>query len=93
MIFQSAAENSALKFILILYIKLQHLRNQYWSFAKDTARKQWFKELLLPGVPDKLDPEEKQFTLNDFPICNFIKLVFSCSNNMLIGMKGTNWAK
>ena len=75
-------------------MQLQHLRNQYWSFAKDTARKQWFKELLLPGVPDELEPEEKQFTLNGMAICyNFIKSVFGCSNNMLIGIKGTNWAQ
>ena len=64
------------------------------SRFKDTARKQWFKELLLPGVPDELDPEQKQFTLNDMPICyNFIKFFFGCSNNMLIGIKGTNWAQ
>ena len=75
-------------------LQLQHLRNQYWLFPKDTARKQWFTELLLPGVPDELDQDEKQFTLNDMPICyNFIKLVFGCSNNMLIGIKGTSWAK
>ena len=73
---------------------LQHLRNHYWSFTKDTARKAWFKELLLPHVPDDLDPDQKQFTLNDVPVCyNFIKTMFGCSNNMLIGIKGTQYAQ
>jgi len=38
-------------------LQLQHLRNQYWSFTKDTTRKQWFKELLLTGVNDNSDPD------------------------------------
>ena len=75
-------------------LQLQHLRNHYWSFMKDTARKAWFKELLLPGVPDDLDPDLKEFTRNENPVCyDFIKAVFGCSINMLIGIKGTRYAQ
>ena len=75
-------------------LQLQHLRNQYWDFTKDTARKQWFKELVLPGVPDDLDAELKQFTLLEVPVCyNYLRQLFGCSNNLLIGIKGTNWAR
>ena len=75
-------------------LQLQHLRNQYWSFTKDTTRKQWFKELLLTGVDDNSDPDYKQFAINDIPVCyNFVKTLFGCSNNLLIGIKGTQYAQ
>ena len=75
-------------------LQLQHLRNQYWSFSKDTTHKQWFKDAILAGVDDNSDPEYKQFTINDIPVCySFVKILFGCSNNLLIGIKGTQYAQ
>jgi len=75
-------------------LQLQHLRNHYWSFTKDTARKQWFKDILLSGVEDNLDPDQKKFCINGVQACyNFVKSLFGCSNNMLIGIKGTKYAQ
>ena len=72
-------------------LQLQHLRNQYWSFTKDTTRKQWFKELLLAAVDDNSDPDYKQFAINDIPVCyNVVKTLFGCSNNLLIGIDGSD---
>ena len=75
-------------------LQLQHLRNQYWSFTKDTTRKQWLKDLLLSGVEDDTEPDDKQFSINEHPVCyNFVKTLFGCSNNLLIGIKGTKYAQ
>ena len=39
--------------------QLQHLCDTFWSFMKNTARKLWLKETVLPAIPDNLDPDEK----------------------------------
>ena len=72
---------------------LQHLRDTFWSFTKNTARKLWFKETVLPAIPDNLDPDEKQFTLLAYPVCySFVRAIFGCSNNLLVAVKGTRYA-
>ena len=39
-------------------------------------------------------PEDKQFSINDHSVCyNFAKTWFGCSNNLLIGIKGTQYAQ
>ena len=74
-------------------LQLQHLRNQYWDFTKDTARKQWFKELVLPEVPGDLNTEVKQFTILEVLVCyNYLRQLCRCSKHLLLGIKGTNKA-
>ena len=51
-------------------------------------------DLLLCGVEDSLDPEYKQFCINGVPVCyNFVKSLFGFSNNLLIGIKGTQYVQ
>ena len=73
---------------------LRQLRETFLQFTNATLKKQFLKDLLLCRVPDSIDYMDKQFRIDEFPVCYVcVHKLFGVYNNLLTGMKGTPHAR
>ena len=70
------------------------LRSTFFSFANQTLKKQFMKDLLLPGIDQTVDYMDKIFSIGGTPVCyKYIHKLFGLSNTFLTSLKGTPHAR
>ena len=73
---------------------LSNLRSTFFSFANQTLKKQFMKDLLLPGIDQTVDYMDKIFSIGGTPVCyKYIHKFFGLSNTFLTSLKGTPHAR